>query len=222
MGWFGGEKNPLFLGKHPNVNVDQHTSYSPAPIFRVAEKTPPAWIFFHVRKVRTFLQHKKKHRKKLPLGGGFLKGSPRKINVEHNSLEVWKSMFLSKWVICRFHANLPGCASCSILIMDEAGRQKGHLLKVFHEPKNRPQHLPGKSFYLSKWEFHPSKLWNASCWVPSLLLEWNGSNGWIPRFVMLRIRSSPRFASIQVEGFFDDWVPTFSYLTLPLRQCSLS
>ena len=24
-------------------------------------------------------------------------------------MEVWKIMFLSKWVICRFHANLPGC-----------------------------------------------------------------------------------------------------------------
>ncbi len=24
-------------------------------------------------------------------------------------MEVWKSIFLSKWVICRFHVNLPGC-----------------------------------------------------------------------------------------------------------------
>ena len=24
-------------------------------------------------------------------------------------MEVWKIMFLSKWVICRFHVNLPGC-----------------------------------------------------------------------------------------------------------------
>ena len=28
--------------------------------------------------------------------------TPRKINMEHNSLEVWKIMFLSKWEICRF------------------------------------------------------------------------------------------------------------------------
>ena len=24
-------------------------------------------------------------------------------------MEVWKIMFLSKWVICRFHVDLPGC-----------------------------------------------------------------------------------------------------------------
>ena len=24
-------------------------------------------------------------------------------------MEVWKIIFLSKWVICRFHVNLPGC-----------------------------------------------------------------------------------------------------------------
>ena len=26
-------------------------------------------------------------------------------------MEVWKIIFLSKWVICRFHVNLPGCTS---------------------------------------------------------------------------------------------------------------
>ena len=24
-------------------------------------------------------------------------------------MEVWKIIFLYKWVICRFHVNLPGC-----------------------------------------------------------------------------------------------------------------
>jgi len=24
-------------------------------------------------------------------------------------MEVWKIIFLSKWVICRFHVNFPGC-----------------------------------------------------------------------------------------------------------------
>ena len=27
-------------------------------------------------------------------------------------MEVWKIIFLSKWVICRFHVNLPGCKIC--------------------------------------------------------------------------------------------------------------
>ena len=26
-------------------------------------------------------------------------------------MEVWKIIFLSKWVICRFHVNLPGCST---------------------------------------------------------------------------------------------------------------
>jgi len=26
-------------------------------------------------------------------------------------MKVWKIMFLSKWAICRFHVNLPGCIS---------------------------------------------------------------------------------------------------------------
>ena len=26
--------------------------------------------------------------------------------------EVWKIIFLSKWVICRFHVNLPRCSGC--------------------------------------------------------------------------------------------------------------
>ena len=32
--------------------------------------------------------------------------TPRKINMEHNHA-VWKITFLSKWVICRSHVNLP-------------------------------------------------------------------------------------------------------------------
>ena len=35
--------------------------------------------------------------------------TPWKINILHIMMEVWKIIFLSKWVICRFHVNLPGC-----------------------------------------------------------------------------------------------------------------
>ena len=31
-------------------------------------------------------------------------------------MEVWKIIFLSKWVICRFHVNLPGCTKKSLLV----------------------------------------------------------------------------------------------------------
>ena len=31
-------------------------------------------------------------------------------------MEVWKILFLSKWVICRFHVNLPGCNHLGCII----------------------------------------------------------------------------------------------------------
>ena len=33
-------------------------------------------------------------------------------------MEVWKIIFLSKWVICRFHVNLPGCMFFFVLVLD--------------------------------------------------------------------------------------------------------
>ena len=44
----------------------------------------------------------------LSIGAGF-RSTPLKINMEHVLMEVWKILFLSKWMICRFHVNLPGC-----------------------------------------------------------------------------------------------------------------
>ena len=38
-----------------------------------------------------------------------LKHTSLKIHMEHVLMEVWNIIFLSKWVICRFHVNLPGC-----------------------------------------------------------------------------------------------------------------
>ena len=34
-----------------------------------------------------------------------------KINGWNIIMEVWRIIFLSKWVICRFHVNLPGCTA---------------------------------------------------------------------------------------------------------------
>ena len=45
--------------------------------------------------------------------GGFsnvIPYTPEDENMEHVLMEAWKIMFLSKWVICRFHVNLPGCS----------------------------------------------------------------------------------------------------------------
>ena len=38
-----------------------------------------------------------------------IRGTPRKINGWNIIMKVWKIIFLSKWMICRFHVNLPGC-----------------------------------------------------------------------------------------------------------------
>ena len=40
----------------------------------------------------------------------FWQFTPRKISGWNIIMEVWKIIFLSKWVICRFHVNLPGCS----------------------------------------------------------------------------------------------------------------
>ena len=39
-------------------------------------------------------------------------------------MEAWKISFLSKWVICRFHVNLPGCMMC--LVVHTVHRKKTH------------------------------------------------------------------------------------------------
>ena len=45
-----------------------------------------------------------------------LKEQPQKIHPGRLTwniiMEVWKIIFLSKWVMFRFHVNLPGCSSC--------------------------------------------------------------------------------------------------------------
>ena len=45
-------------------------------------------------------------------------------------MEVWKSIFLSKWVICRSHVNLPGCIVFKIQIYTP--------LKFNMQPKGHP------------------------------------------------------------------------------------
>ena len=52
-------------------------------------------------------------------------------------MEVWKIIFLSKWVICRFHVNLPGC-KCVVEffwqnISYEVGPKKSHFFQPSDE-----------------------------------------------------------------------------------------
>ena len=40
-------------------------------------------------------------------------------------MEVWKIIFLSKWVICRFHVNLPGCKIPGIRMLGATSKAPG-------------------------------------------------------------------------------------------------
>ena len=53
-------------------------------------------------------------------------------------MEVWKIIFLSKWVICRFHVNLPGCMS-SEKTQEHAPEATGHPGRPTHP--HRPTKL---------------------------------------------------------------------------------
>ena len=58
-------------------------------------------------------------------------------------MEVWKIIFLSKLVICRFHVNLPGC-SFSPLFTGFLAPSKRWLALGISEPSTAaPENLPG-------------------------------------------------------------------------------
>ena len=70
-------------------------------------------------------------------------GTPWKINMEHNSLEAWKIIFLSKWLISRFHVNLPGCTYTNIVhisticLEEESTFSQYYIPMTFLPPKIR-------------------------------------------------------------------------------------
>ena len=59
-------------------------------------------------------------------------------------MEVWKIIFLSKWVICRFHVNLPGCSK-----------------SIKQDSEFRPGNLNSDFNWISRWTF--------LCFCPRLL-----------------------------------------------------
>ena len=38
-------------------------------------------------------------------------------------MEIWKIIFLSKWVICRFYVNLPGCSNSPGVLLSVPGSE---------------------------------------------------------------------------------------------------
>ena len=52
-------------------------------------------------------------------------------------MEVWKIIFLSKWVICRFHVNLPGCIRMKNDILFGDKKPQPHRIYVWYYYINR-------------------------------------------------------------------------------------
>ena len=49
-------------------------------------------------------------------------------------MKVWKIIFLSKWVICRFHVNLPGCTNASLFFQPTTFNNCKVFLPINHPP----------------------------------------------------------------------------------------
>ena len=110
-------------------------------------------------------------------------------------MEVWKIIFLSKWVICMFHVNLPGCNSSQWFLSGESLVVYGpkvdqQAFKDFLLPKFRmfqhadflPLTLP-KTNSKSPWKiglpkrklqvvFHPSIFWDAMLVSGRVIFRW--------------------------------------------------
>ena len=116
---FGAQKTVVVMGKGYCFRLDQllsgdpHETRSPngippwqIPIKLVYCSLPSLGPYLHTRK------QWKASRLMIDLIG-LLSYTPLKINMEHNHGGLVQIIFLSKWVICRFHVNLPGCVNKS-------------------------------------------------------------------------------------------------------------
>ena len=56
----------------------------------------------------SFVSHLHESRRLGQIFGGVTSDIKKQLSKKNTPLEIWKIMFLSKWVICRFHVNLPG------------------------------------------------------------------------------------------------------------------
>ena len=73
-------------------------------------------------------------------------------------MEVWKIIFLSKWVICRFHVNLPGGKNLKIITFRET--QPFPLKVVWSEWRAAPEGSPIHAILLMGPEIpRPTTVW---------------------------------------------------------------
>ena len=58
-------------------------------------------------------------------------------------MKVWKIIFLSKWMICRFHLNLPGCNLRGCIVFVQFSNQSNlGTFRTANGPPDAPRHLP--------------------------------------------------------------------------------
>ena len=68
-------------------------------------------------------------------------------------MEVWKIIFLSKSVICRFHVNLPGCTNCA-KFRGVFRYQSFHAQQEPRNPKNNRGNKKTAEMWFSLREFY--------------------------------------------------------------------
>ena len=87
-------------------------------------------------------------------------------------MEVWKIIFLSKWVICRFYVNLPGCIDRSFV-----WHENDMTIRAFLDPKNSSKKWPVTIHSTSSFKtlFFYILFGSSSFWVRYTLekLIWN-------------------------------------------------
>ena len=110
-------------------------------------------------------------------------------------MEVWKMIFLSKWVICRFHVNLPGCIT-------QKGPDKNH-----HDCSKFPSKILGD--VLSKTPFFQRYMavylncsWSNFCFTRSDHTERNFTKS-VNRFFLKRRRKDGNFHSSEYHKYLE-------------------
>ena len=96
----------------PHIVVRKKSLKPPPSFFLKRHNQPKATPLDLKRLQGTFLGKKNNNNNKLKRQKSWelaFGPTPLKINMEHIIMKVWKIIFLSKWVICMFHVNLPGC-----------------------------------------------------------------------------------------------------------------
>ena len=105
-------------------------------------------------------------------------------------MEVWKIIFLSKWVICRFHVNLPGC-------IGKPGMQRKLCHKLWRM-SSKP-HQGSRPPSIHRWDFELRRPWlfweSWSCWGRHCLTN----NQWDSFYDKIQLQGDNRILQISFQ-----------------------